>query len=167
MTGRRRVPGGSAPPPRPIRSVVDAEEAIAAKVRAGEAHPDGAPRVSGHRLDREELLGELRTAEVKHSPQDILEIGRDQAGRIVFLETGNSRAGLVHIRERHAGDFANVGIPEDRLGEVIFVAVTRGTVVGAQRTRPIYEVAFEGKTYKIAVSVGSNGYIVGANPVGH
>ena len=49
----------------------------------------------------------------------------------------------------------------------MFTAVTEGTVVGTQRTRPIYEVLFEGKAYKVAVSVGDNGFIVGANPVGH
>jgi hypothetical protein len=35
-----------------------------------------------------------------------------------------------------------------------------------QRTRPIYEVVVDGRTYRVAVSVGDNGFIVGANPVG-
>jgi hypothetical protein len=86
---------------------------------------------------------------------------------VVFLEKGNSRAGLQHIVERHAGDFANVGVPQDKIGKLVFAAVTTGKVVGAQRTRPIYEVFFEGKLYRLAVSVGDNGFIVGANPVGH
>ena len=30
--------------------------------------------------------------------------------------------------------------------------------------RPIYEVNYKGSTQRVAVTVGSNGYIVGANP---
>jgi hypothetical protein len=116
---------------------------------------------------RQELLDELKAKGVKHNPGDIVEIGKNRAGDIVFLENGNSRAGLVHIKDRHAGDFMNVGVPAENIGRLVFTAVTEGTVVGTQRTRPIYEVVFEGKTYRLAVSVGDNGFIVGANPVGH
>ena len=44
--------------------------------------------------------------------------------------------------------------------------VTRGTIVGYQGRgtgRPIFEIVYKGRKYKIAVTVGSNGYIVGAN----
>jgi hypothetical protein len=116
---------------------------------------------------RQELLDELRKKGVKHNPTEIVEIGKNDAGDVIFLENGNSRAGLLHIKERHAGDFANLGVPESKIGSLVFTAATEGTVVGTQRTRPIYEVVFEGKTYKVAVSVGTNGFIVGANPVGH
>jgi hypothetical protein len=68
--------------------------------------------------------------------------------------------------ERHAADFVNVGVPEEKIADLVFSAVTEGKVVGMQRTRPIYEVVFEGRTYRVAVSVGDNGFIVGANPVG-
>lgn len=92
---------------------------------------------------------------------------RPRSGQIAFLEKGSSRAGLQHIVERHAGDFANVGVPQDKVAKLVFAAVTTGKVVGAQRTRPIYEVLFEGKLHKLGVSVGDNGFIAGANPVGH
>lgn len=39
-----------------------------------------------------------------------------------------------------------------------------GKVVDIQGTRPVYQVIFNGKTNYIAVDVGNNGYIVGANP---
>jgi hypothetical protein len=112
------------------------------------------------------LLDELTRQGIKHNPDDIVEIGKNEAGEIVFLENGNSRAGLEYIKGRHAQDFANVGVPEDKIAKLVLSAVTTGEVVGVQRTRPIYEVVFEGNVYKIAVSVGDNGYIVGANPVG-
>ena len=103
---------------------------------------------------------------MKHNPDDIVEIGRNIAGDIVFLENGNSRAGLQHIKERHAADFAGIGVPEEKIGKLVVAAAASGRVVGAQRTRPIFEVIFEGRTYRLAVSVGDNGFIVGANPVG-
>ncbi|MCW2641340.1 MAG: hypothetical protein JWP76_3646 [Dactylosporangium sp.] len=116
---------------------------------------------------RQELLDELARQGIKHNPDDIVEIGKNEAGKIVFLENGNSRAGLEHIKGRHAQDFANMGVPEDKIAKLVFSAVTTGNVVSMQRTRPVYEVVFEGNVYKIAVSVGDNGFIVGANPVGH
>jgi hypothetical protein len=54
----------------------------------------------------------------------------------------------------------------DKIGKLVWAAVTTGQVVGMQRTRPVYEVLFEGRRYKVAVSIGDNGFIVGANPVG-
>jgi len=49
---------------------------------------------------------------------------------------------------------------------VVFDAVQQGNVVGSQRGRAIYRTVFDGKTYDIAIDVGSNGFIVGANPTG-
>lgn len=45
-------------------------------------------------------------------------------------------------------------------------AVTHGKIVGYQGSgtgRPIYESMINGKKYKIAITVGNNGYVVGAN----
>lgn len=45
-------------------------------------------------------------------------------------------------------------------------AVTDGKIVGYQGSgtgHPIYETVINGKKYNLAVSVGDNGYIVGAN----
>lgn len=41
------------------------------------------------------------------------------------------------------------------------------TIVGYQgrgQGRPIYEFTYEGTTRRIAITIGSNGYVVGANP---
>ncbi|GIM94222.1 eCIS core domain-containing protein [Paractinoplanes toevensis] len=124
---------------------------------------------SSHLLNRQDLIDELARNGVKHNPEDILEIGKDPSGKIIFLEKGNSRAGLQHILERHAQDFANVGVPADKVGRLVFEAVVSGQVVGTTgrtRPRPVYEVVFEGQTYRVTVTVAVNGFIVGANPVG-
>ena len=45
-------------------------------------------------------------------------------------------------------------------------AVYQGNVVGTQgkrNPRTIYEFVYDGKTQRIAIQVGSNGYIVGEN----
>jgi uncharacterized protein YukE len=118
---------------------------------------------------REQLLEELAANGVKHDPEKVVLIGKDGDGRIVFLESGNPKAGLQHVMD-HADQFADIGVPKEKVGQFVFDATTTGKVVGYQGKgtgRPIYEFMFEGQPYKVAVTVGSNGYIVGANPVGH
>jgi hypothetical protein len=47
-------------------------------------------------------------------------------------------------------------------------AIIKGEIIGYQGTkeprRPIYKIKFNGKINYIAISIGTNGYIVGANP---
>jgi hypothetical protein len=114
---------------------------------------------------REELIDELVRQGVKHTPENIVAIGRDPGGRIVFLETGSPSAGLEHILlKKH--QFAQRGVGEDQVADYVFTAVTKGKVVGMQNTRPVYEFQWNGATHRVAVTVGDNGFIVGANPVG-
>ena len=45
------------------------------------------------------------------------------------------------------------------------VALTKGEIIDIQgKNRPIYEVEYNGATQYISITVGTNGYIVGANP---
>jgi len=118
---------------------------------------------------REELLEELAANGVKHDPEKVILIGKDGDGKIVFLESGNADAGFQHVME-HANQFADIGVPREKVGQFVFDAATTGKIIGYQgkgTTRPIYELIFEGRSYKVGVTVASNGFIVGANPVGH
>lgn len=118
-------------------------------------------------VEREELIAQLWVDGVKHNPDDILRIARLPDGKIVFLEIGNDRSGWQHIRKDHAHDFANRGIPEDMIIDAIMSAVTSGIIIGTQgtnRKRDVYEIDFNGTVQYISISVGHNGYIVGANP---
>lgn len=115
---------------------------------------------------RSALMAELRLSGVKHSADDIVAIGRNAAGRVVFLEKGTLSAGLRHIVSRHGDDFARAGIKAEDIPDVVTGAVARGKVVGMQGTRPVYEVVHNGTVHRIAVSVGDNGFVVGANPAG-
>ncbi|QYO62985.1 hypothetical protein [Leptolyngbya sp. 7M] len=104
-----------------------------------------------------------------------LEIGSNTRTFDIDGNPEDNGAGLVHILAAHATDFTNQGIPEDRIVDAVVAAVTKGTDVGSQGKkvgRRIYEVNL-GEALgipglgvrRIAVTVGDNGFIVGANPV--
>ncbi|MBG8845324.1 hypothetical protein FOG17_04705 [Neisseria meningitidis] len=46
----------------------------------------------------------------------------------------------------------------------LMTAVKNGQIVGMQRTRPIYEFTYNGTKHRVAIDIGNNGFIVGANP---
>lgn len=112
------------------------------------------------------LFKEMTAQGIKFTPENIVGAAKNNSGKIIFLEKGNSKAGLQHIVEEHGKQFAQIGVSEARIPDVVMKAVTDGKVVGYQGTgtgRPIYETMINGKKYNIAVTVGNNGYIVGAN----
>ena len=114
-----------------------------------------------------DLVSELSSSGVKCTPEEILSITRDGNGKIVWLETGTERSGFQHIIQEHAQDFQNQGIPVEELPNYIMEAIKQDNIVGAQgrrMPRPIYEFTYEGQVRRVAIQVGSNGYIVGANP---
>ncbi|MBQ3424530.1 MAG: hypothetical protein IJH38_04950 [Clostridia bacterium] len=97
-------------------------------------------------------------------------ITRDLNGEIVWLESGesgNGASGLKHILKEHESNFNEVGIPTDMIADFVLTAVSKGEIIGYQgkgKSRPIYRLIYNGREYKVAITVGSNGYIVGANP---
>ena len=121
--------------------------------------------------EKSALISELVKLGIKHTSEKIVKIAKQADGKIVFLEEGKlgkRGSGLLHILEKHQEDFAKRGISEDEIADVIMAAVISGMFLGYQGTveprREIYEVNFNGKKQYIAVTVGDNGYIVGANP---
>ncbi|MBT2527746.1 hypothetical protein J7E91_20530 [Streptomyces sp. ISL-99] len=114
-----------------------------------------------------ELLDEMKETGVKFDPEKVIRAERDADGKIVFLEEGNSRAGLKHIIEEHADDFERSGVAREDIPDLVMQAATKGKKVGTQGKgdgRPIYEVEFKGQKRRVAVTVGNNGFVVGANP---
>jgi len=115
------------------------------------------------------LLKEMTSQGIKYTPDNIVQVAKNADGKIVFLETGNSKAGLQHIIGEHAKDFANIGVSEAQIPSVVMKAVSEGKVVGYQGKgtgRPIYETVINGETHRLAITVSSNGFMVGANPAG-
>lgn len=114
-------------------------------------------------------LDELAANGVKFTPENVVATVRSPSGQVVFLETGNSRAGLQHIVDQHASDFANIGVSHADILSVVMQAVSLGKIVGYQGTgtgRPIFEVVIDGQPQRIAVTVSNNGFVVGASPAG-
>ncbi|WP_178087271.1 DUF637 domain-containing protein [Pseudomonas sp. C27(2019)] len=116
-------------------------------------------------LTKDKLLSEL-PAGTKVASDNLIDIRKLPDGRIVWLETGNSKAGLQHIIGEHGKEFVQRGIKESQIPEVLLTALQQDKIVGYQGRgtgRPIYEFDYEGKVHRLAITVGNNGYIVGAN----
>ncbi len=118
-------------------------------------------------------LEQLAARGVKISPENVIATGRDSTGRIVWLEVGTATgprpAGLAHITDRHASEFATIGVSEAQIPAFLLNAVKNGRIVGYQgrdKGRAIYEVVHNGVRQRVAITVGDNGFIVGANPAG-
>jgi hypothetical protein len=54
---------------------------------------------------------------------DIVGIGKNSAGKIIFLEIGNAKAGLTPIIGEHGAEFAQAGISKKELPKFIMEAV--------------------------------------------
>ncbi|MGH1551109.1 hypothetical protein ACRAWB_18805 [Leifsonia poae] len=126
------------------------------------------------RLTREQqaLVDHVLKAGEKISPEKVVTIFKTPEDRIVWLEEGTSSAttkkpaGLAHIIERHGSEFAKRGISETEIPDFLSKAIQEGRFTGHQGTgtsRSIYEVEYKGRTMKVAITIGSNGFIVGAN----
>jgi filamentous hemagglutinin len=111
------------------------------------------------------LFEEMIAKGIKFTPENVIQASKLPDGKIVFLESGNSTAGLQHILDRHAVDFTNKGISTAEIPSVVMRAVTEGKMVGTNGSAPVYEIVHNGVTQHISVGVASNGFIVRANPV--
>ena len=124
----------------------------------------GAKGLSGSTLTREELISALPEG-TKITPGNVVDIRRLPDGRTVWLEKGTDAAGLQHIYKRHEVDFVNKGISRDDIPNVVMNALERGKVVGINGSANVYRIMYNGVEQNIAVGVGSNGFVVRANPV--
>ena len=123
---------------------------------------------SGTSGEGKALIDEVIANGDKISPDEVVLITRDPTGKIVWLEEGNSSSGLQHIIDRHGHEFNGKGIANSDIPDYVLEAVYQGNIVGTQGKRnpprTVYEFVYNGQTQRIAIQVGSNGYIVGANP---
>ena len=114
-----------------------------------------------------ELIEEVISSGEKISPDKVLLITRDPNGKIIWMETGNGKSGLEHIITEHGHQFNGKGISNEDIPNYVLEAVHQGKIVGTQgkrNPRTVYEFTYNGERQRIAIQVGSNGYIVSANP---
>ena len=126
---------------------------------------------SGTKGEGAALISQLEANNEKFTKEDVVAITQDSSGKIVWLEKGHlgdRPSGLEHILDAHEDDFANQNISAAEIPQYIMTAVKHGTIIryqGRGTGRPIYEFKYEGKIRRrVAITIGSNGYIVGANP---
>ena len=116
------------------------------------------------------LIDKVLSRGDKITPSEVVGIARTSNDNIVWLEKGHlgkNSSGLAHIMDAHESNFNQKGIASSNISDFVLTAVSKGEIIGYQgkgTSRPIYKVTYNGKEYKVAVTVGSNGYIVGANP---
>lgn len=85
--------------------------------------------------------------------------------RILWVEDNLPTAGYQHMLN-HASEFEQIGITKHQLSEVAEAVTTvgiRGGKQGKKPGRPIFGLYFYGKPLAVAISVGSNGFVVGMN----
>ncbi len=124
----------------------------------------GAKGALNSTLARDELISGL-PAGTKITPESVVDIRKLPDGRTVWLETGSDAAGLQHIYKRHEVDFVNKGILRDEIPTVVMSALERGKIVGTNGSANVYRITHNGVEQNIAIGVGSNGFVVRANPV--
>lgn len=125
---------------------------------------------SGTKGEFAALISQLEAREENFSKSDVIAITKDSSGRITWLEKGHlgdRPSGLAHIIDAHGADFEKQNITQESIPQYLMTAVKYGTIVGYQGRstgRPIYEFTYAGITRRVSITIGSNGYIVGANP---
>lgn len=138
----------------------------------GNAGSDGEKEID------ENLKKELRNNNIKFNEKDMVFITRDKTGQIIWLENGNSSAGLKHILDGkagspgHAKDFEKAfGVKRNDVGSYLKKVIQNGTVISNKIVsigsgRQGYERVYEYKgNYYTMTGIGTNGFIVSAYPV--
>lgn len=127
--------------------------------------------------NQDKMVQPLVDAGVKFTKEDVLFVTHDEFGQMIWLEKGNSGAGLEHILysgnngRGHLNDFTNMfGISESQIPQFINDMISNGKVVNnAIKTingRLGYEKIYKYKEkYFLLSAIGLNGFIVTAYPI--
>ena len=91
---------------------------------------------SGTSGTKSQFIQELKSKNIKFSEKDIQFITKDKTGQTVWLENGNSNAGLKHILDGngttkgHAGDFQRAfGISRAEIPAYLEKVISNGKIV--------------------------------------
>jgi hypothetical protein len=122
----------------------------------------------------QELFNQLKDAGTKFSQDQVQGITRALSdGKITWLETGSGGeggSGLLHILERHANQFAQLGVDASNIPNVIINTLKdqnpSQVIPDAVRGGDIriFSTMVGGIEHGLAVVVGGNGYFVTAYP---
>ena len=115
-------------------------------------------------LLNKKLIQELREKGVKFTEENLMWLFKNKDGKIIFLEKGKNSGGFQHIL-KHKEEFLDKGVFEEDLAEFIMESLKNGKIVGKEGSRFVYEYIYKGIKQTTAITVSSNGFVVGANPV--
>lgn len=117
------------------------------------------------------LIKEIESNGTKFTKEHMVFIIRDKTGEIMWLETGNSNAGLEHIISRHADDFKSKhNIAKDGIAKHLKNVFSEGTVIYSREIkknnrRGLEKLYFYKDKYYLLSGVGTNGFIVSGYPI--
>ncbi|MCA5014415.1 MULTISPECIES: pre-toxin TG domain-containing protein [unclassified Enterococcus] len=115
-----------------------------------------------NKLLKPDLLDELSKSGVKYNPDDVVMVTKNIEKDLLWLEYGNSKAGLNHVEIRHAADFSKRGIKN--IPEFIYDMLKNKPVSIVESSRGMNATYLvNGKKYLIAY--GKNGFIVSVYPI--
>ena len=143
---------------------------------SGQAHgTKGSPQLSINQsnlsskldaLNEKMLISDLKNKGVKFNIKDMKFITKDKSGQTVWLEKGNSAAGLKHIIERHGNDFKNAyNISKSQIPSHIKSVIKNGEIVSSKNNGIGYTKVYKHNSkYYLITGIGTNGFIVSAHP---
>ena len=109
-----------------------------------------------------DLIDELIASGNKCNIDDIVYITKTTEGKLLWLEKGNSTAGLQHIIERHANDFSAKGF--DNIPQLLSnVLKTKPIKIGSSSKGFYANYILNENVYRLAY--GTNGFIVSFYPI--
>ena len=122
------------------------------------------------------IVSEMERNNIKFAKEDLIFTTKDKTGQLIFLEKGNSSAGLQHIldgngdKEGHAEDFKRaVGISREEIPNYLHKVITHGTIIKEEvktfggKTGYERDYYYNGK-YFVVTGIGTNGFLVSAYP---
>lgn len=122
------------------------------------------------------LISELEAVGVKITKENIVFITKDATGQTVWLETGNSSAGLTHILDGngktkgHALDFEKAfGVSREQVPNYLNKVISSGKIISNKLVKRGNRDGFErvyyykGRHY-VVTGIGTNGFIISAYP---
>ena len=117
------------------------------------------------------IVSEMEKNKIKFTKKDLVFTTKDKTGQLIFLEKGNSSAGLKHIEQRHIEDFVEKHkIQASQVSKHIHSVFTQGDLEYSRTTVKKGKEGFErlykykGKYYLLS-GVGTNGFVVSAYPL--
>lgn len=125
------------------------------------------------KLLEEELFNILESQNADIVVKESIFIVKDKDGQLVWIDSGNSNAGMKHIIDRHSIDFyCKYGIKKSELPEFLRTLVEKGEITDSKKTQlgnghfRIDKIYKYKNKYVVVGGLGDNGFLVTAYPYG-